>query len=89
MTSLIIATPIALFELKSERIAFLRRLRRLPLDVYFGIKVVFYLVVIIGGLLLSRVITSPITQGPLGIDATFRSSIVFSVIMSVVGQRDH
>jgi adenylate cyclase len=84
VTSLIIATPIALFELHNERIAFLRRLRRLPLAVYFGIKVVFYLVVIVGGLLLSRVVTSPITHGPLGIDETFRSSIVFSVIMSVM-----
>ncbi len=84
VTSLIIATPIALFELHNERIAFLRRLRRLPLVIYFGIKVVFYLVVIIGGLLLSRVITSPIAHDPLSIDTTFRSSIVFSVIMSVV-----
>src|SRR4029077_6452834 len=56
VTSLIIATPIALFELHSERIAFVRRLRPLPLAVYFGIKVVFYLVVIVGGLLLGRVI---------------------------------
>jgi len=84
VTSLIIATPLVLFELHNERIAFLRRLRRLPLVIYFGIKVVFYLVVIVGGLLLSRVITSPITHEPLSIDTTFRSSIVFSVIMSVV-----
>jgi adenylate cyclase len=83
VTSLIIATPIALFELHNERIAFLRRLRRLPLVIYFGIKVVFYLVVIVGGLLLSRVVTSPITHDPLSIDTTFRTSIVFSVIMSV------
>jgi len=84
VTSLIIATPITLFELHNERIAFLRRLRRLPLVVYFGIKVVFYLVVIVGGLLLSRVVTSPITHDPLSIDTTFRSSIVFATIMSVV-----
>jgi adenylate cyclase len=84
VTSLIIATPIVLFELHNERIAFLRRLRRLPLVIYFGIKVVFYLVVIVGGLLLGRVFTSPITHEPLSIDTTFRSSIVFSTIMSVV-----
>ena len=84
VTSLIIATPLVLFELHNERIAFLRRLRRLPLVIYFGIKVVFYLVVIVGGLLLGRVITSPITHEPLSIDTTFRSSIVFSTIMSVV-----
>ena len=84
VTSLIIATPIALFELHNDRIALLRRLRRLPLVVYFGVKVVFYLVVIVGGLLLSRVVTSPITHDPLSIDTTFRSSIIFSTIMAVV-----
>ena len=83
VTSLIIATPILLLELRSERIAFLRRLRRLPLGIYFGFKVVFYFVVIVGGLLLSRVVTSPITNDPLSIDAIFRASIVFSAAMSI------
>jgi adenylate cyclase len=84
VTSLIVATPIVLLVLNDERIALLRRLRRLPLVIYFGIKVVFYVVVIVGGLLLSRVVTSPIAHDPLSIDTTFRSAIVFSVIMSVV-----
>jgi len=83
VTSLIIATPILLLELRGERIALLRRLRRLPLVVYFAIKVVFYLVIIVGGLLLSGVVTSPIADDPFSIDGTFRSSIVFSAIMSV------
>jgi len=83
LTSLIIATPLVLFELRGERIALWRRLRRLPLVVYFGIKVIFYLVVIVGGLLLSRLITSPIANVPLDADEVFRTSIVFSTIMSV------
>jgi adenylate cyclase len=83
VTSLIIATPILLVELRSERIALLRRLRRLPLVIYFGIKVAFYLVVIVGGLLLSGLVTSPIAHDPLSVDTVFRTSIVFSVIMSV------
>jgi adenylate cyclase len=83
LTSLIIATPLLFLELRSEQIALLRRLRRLPLVIYFGIRVVIYLVVIIGGLLLSRFITSPIAHDPLSVDAVFRSSIVFSTIMSV------
>ena len=83
LTSLIIATPLVLLELRGERIALWRRLRRLPLVIYFGIKVIFYLVVIVGGLLLSRLITSPIAHVTLDADAVFRSSIVFSTIMSV------
>ena len=83
VTSLIIATPILLLELRGERIVLLRRLRRLPLVIYFGIRVAFYLVIIVGGLLLSRVITSPITHDPLGMDTVFRTSIVFSTIMAV------
>jgi adenylate cyclase len=83
VTSLIIATPILLLELRGQRIALLRRLRRLPLVVYFAIKVVLYLVIIVGGLLLSGVVTSPIADDPFSIDGTFRSSIVFSAIMSV------
>src|SRR6516165_5276808 len=53
LTSLIIATPIALIELKRYRIPILRRLRRLPLPAYFAFKVAFYVVVILGGLMLS------------------------------------
>jgi adenylate cyclase len=83
VTSLIIASPIMLLELRGERIALLRRLRRLPLAVYFAIRVVLYLVIIIGGLLLSSVVTSPIAHDPFSIDGTFRASIVFSTIMSV------
>jgi adenylate cyclase len=83
VTSLIIATPILLLELRGERIALLRRLRRLPLVVYFAIKVGLYIVIIVGGLLLSRLVTSPIARDPFSIDETFRSSIVFSAIMAV------
>jgi adenylate cyclase len=83
VTSLIIATPILLLELRGERIALLRRLRRLPLAVYFAVRVVLYLVIIIGGLLLSSVVTSPIARDPFGIDGTFRTSIVYSIIMAV------
>jgi len=73
LTSLMIATPIILFELGSARPGFLRRLRRLPLVVYFSLKVLFYTVVIITGLLVMRPST----------DAVFRTSLVFSIAMSV------
>ena len=39
IASLVIATPIAFFQLKGERLAVMRRLRRRPLVVYFAFKV--------------------------------------------------
>src|SRR5947208_1034140 len=83
ITSLIVATPILMVELKRYRFGFLRRLRRLPLAAFFGIKVAFYLVVIVGGLMLARVVTQPLTGDPLDINAVFRTSIVFSIVMSI------
>jgi adenylate cyclase len=83
VTSLIIASPLTLFELKDHRFEFVRRLRRLPPLVYFGFKVAFYLVVIVAGLVLSRVVTFPLTHDPVDLDATFRRSIVFGSLMSV------
>jgi adenylate cyclase len=83
VTSLLIASPIAFVEVRRDRVDLLRRLRRLPLAAYFGVKVMFYLVVIVGGLLLGRTITSPLSHEPVALDATFRTSIIFSIIMSV------
>jgi adenylate cyclase len=84
LTSLIIATPLLLFELKGQRLRFVRRMRRLPLVVYFGFKVLFYLVVIVAGLVTSRLLTFPLTNDPVSLDSVFRASIVYSAIMSVV-----
>src|SRR5205814_3238904 len=69
LTSLIIATPLLLFELKGQRLRFVRRMRRLPLVVYFGFKVLFYLVVIVAGLVTSRLLTFPLTDDPRGLDS--------------------
>jgi adenylate cyclase len=83
--SVIIATPILLFELRSARPGALRRLRRLPLAVYFSIKVLFYLVVIIGGLSLVRLLAPSGSQPETTVDAIFRTSIVFAIAMAVFG----
>ncbi len=84
LTALLIATPIALYELKGARVAFLRRLRRLPLYVYFALRMLFYFVVIIGGLLLMRVLIVD-RVSPFTMDAVFRNSIIFSIAMAVFG----
>ena len=86
LTSLVIATPILLFLLKGERAGPLRRLRRLPLALYFAVKVLFYFVVIVGGLMVSRYFFW-LDNPPefFAFDGVFRRSIVFSVAMAVVG----
>jgi adenylate cyclase len=81
--SVLIATPITWFELRSERAGPLRQLRRLPLAVYFSIKVGFYLVVIMGSLLLVRLLAAPFLPPPTAGSATLRDSIIFAVAMSV------
>ena len=51
LTSLVIATPIMLFELKGERIGSPASPAASAAGVYFAIKVLFYFVVIVGGLM--------------------------------------
>jgi adenylate cyclase len=84
ITSFLIATPISLIELKWRYSAFMRRLRRLPLAVYFAIKLVFYFVVIVGSLVVMRVLTATDTP-PFTVDTVFRNALVFSIAMSVIG----
>jgi adenylate cyclase len=83
VTSLMISTPIVLFQLKGDRVAVLRRLRRLPLAVYILIKVLFYFVVIVGGLMVSRYVASG--DPVFAFDGLFRRGLVFAIGMSVVG----
>ncbi|MBS0527627.1 MAG: adenylate/guanylate cyclase domain-containing protein [Proteobacteria bacterium] len=77
--STFIATPIMLLEIKGQRHV-LRRLRRLPLPVYLGLKIAFYLVVILGGLMLLLVLHLTDREQ---FEETFGASLVFAVAMSV------
>jgi adenylate cyclase len=79
VTSILIATPIMLLEIKGQR-TLLRRLRRLPLLVYLGLKIAFYMAVILGGLLLVRLLHISPQQA---LDDTLGPSIVFSIAMAV------
>jgi adenylate cyclase len=83
--SLVIATPIVLFQLKGDQLAFMRRLRRRPLAVYFAFKVLFYFIVIVGGLLIVRLLLSDDFATYVNFSPVFRQSLVFSIVMSVVG----
>ena len=82
-TSMMIAPPIVLLQLKGDRVAALRRLRRLPLAVFILIKILFYFVVIVGGLMISRYVASGQTE--FALDELFRRALVFSIGMSVAG----
>lgn len=77
--SLVIATPIIVFEVIVRRSAALSGLRRLPVLLYFGLSVLFYIVVIVGGLVLVRLM-----DGSLAFDRTFRLSVIFAVTLSVL-----
>lgn len=80
-SSLAIATPIILFELWGQRLAIVRRLRRQPLVVYFGFRVVLYVVIIIVGLSAARLLVSP---RPFVFAEIFEGSFTFAVAMSVL-----
>ena len=57
-SSLFIATPILLLEVKGRRLPLVRRLQRLPLVLYFAIRVVFYTIVIVVGLVAARLVVT-------------------------------
>lgn len=80
-SSLFIATPILLFELWGHRVAAVRRLRRLPLLPYFAVRVAFYVVIIIVGLMAARLLV----LGAVEFREIFaEGSFTFAVTMSVL-----
>lgn len=85
LTSLLIATPIVFFEVRRARINSLGWMRRLPLAGYFIVKVVFYCIVIVAGLILSRLAMSIGTRQFVIFDPIFQNSLFFAVGMSVFG----
>src|SRR5690348_13552866 len=81
VNSMAIATPILLFEIKGQKTPLLRRLRRQPLLVYFGFRVLFYVAAIVGGLVIVRLLLDDM---PAAFDDTFRLSLAFAVAMSIL-----
>lgn len=85
ITSLLIATPILLFQLKGHRLTVVRRLRRRPLVVFLAFKVLFYFVVIVGGLLITRQLLSHDVVHYVRANPVFGQALVFSIAMAIVG----
>ena len=57
-SSLFIATPILLLDVMGRRLRLVRRLQRLPIVLYFAIRVVFYTIVIVVGLVAARLVVT-------------------------------
>jgi adenylate cyclase len=80
-SSLFIATPILLYEIKGRRLPIVRRMQRLPIVLYFAIRVVLYVIVIVIGLLAARFVV----MGHTGLDEIFAGGgFAFSVAMAVL-----
>jgi adenylate cyclase len=80
--SVAIATPILLFEIQGRRLGAMRRLRRLPLLLFFGFKVLFYAIAIVSGLVVVRLLFGDSQDI---FNDIFRISVIFSIAMSVFG----
>ncbi|MFZ5779782.1 MAG: adenylate/guanylate cyclase domain-containing protein [Pseudomonadota bacterium] len=78
--SLVIATPIILFEAKGQHLAVVRRMRRLPLGWYFALRVAFYAVVILTGL----IVVGGLRDENFAFDRVFRDALIFSISMAVI-----
>lgn len=84
-SSLFIATPILLLEVMGRRLPIVRRLQRLPIVLYFAIRVVFYMVVIVGGLLAARaLVTGSASFEEIVGDGGFTFSIAMSVLANAI-----
>ncbi|GEP58723.1 adenylate/guanylate cyclase domain-containing protein [Reyranella soli] len=84
-SSLFIATPILLLEVMGRRLPVVRRLQRLPIVLYFAIRVVFYMIVIVGGLLAARaLVTGHASFEEIVGDGGFTFSIVMSVLANAI-----
>lgn len=80
-----VATPIVLFELYRTHWAFARHMRRWPLLAYLAFKNVYYLVCIVGGTLLVRLVFNGFMGRPFEVDRIMINSFVFGAVMVFVG----
>jgi len=85
VNSMLIATPIVLLEVYGMQGWLGRRLRRLALPAYLGVKILIYIVIIAGGSVLSRLIFHGLFSQSLALDSILANSLVFGGIMAVVG----
>ena len=80
-SSFCITTPILLFEIKAQHIAFVRRLRRQPLWFYFTFRIAVYTAIIFVGLTVARL---AVIGHAFQFDQIFRDAFAFSIAMIVL-----
>ncbi len=80
-----VATPIVLFALYRTHWSFARRMRRLPLLAHLAFQNVYYLVCIVGGTVLVRLVFDGIMSRPFEVDRIMVNSFVFGAVMVFVG----
>jgi adenylate cyclase len=85
VNGLLVATPIVMLEMYGMRSAIGRRMRRLSLPSYLGVKMLIYATLIVGGSVLSRLIFLAIFDQPLRIDGVLTTSLIFGGFMAVIG----
>jgi adenylate cyclase len=83
LNGLLVAAPILMLEVYGMQGAFGERLRRLPLPVYLGLKIVFYAFFILAGSALANLIFLALYGQPLRIEGLDRASLIFGGVMSV------
>lgn len=83
--AVLVATPIAVVEVYDAYWAFVRRLRRLPLLAFLAIKMLFYVVCIVGGTMLSRLIFHSAMAEPFEFNRVLANSFIFGAVMAFVG----
>lgn len=83
-SSLFIASPILLYEVKGRRLAVVRRMQRLPLLLYFTIRVVLYVIIIVVGLMAARlVVTGHASFDEIFGDGGFSFSIAMALLANI------
>lgn len=80
-----VATPIVLFELYRMHWAFARHMRQWPLLAYLAFKNVYYLVCIVGGTLLVRLVFNGFMGRPFELDRIMVNSFFFGAVMVFIG----
>lgn len=83
--ALLVAGPILFLEVYLMQWPFGRRLLHLPLVAYLGAKMFYYIVVIVGGSLLTRLIFHILIGQRFELDSVLTNSLAFGSIMAVIG----
>jgi adenylate cyclase len=84
VNSLLISVPVSQIELAGRRWGPLRAMRNWPFFVVFLAKIVLYIVLIVAGTELTRLLFRPLNPQPLGFDRIFFRILIFASIMSLL-----